>query len=128
MRTSIFLAQLLGPVFFILGTAALVGRQKLRDILSEFIDSPALTYFAGFLGLLAGAALVLSHNIWTRDWRVLITLIGWITITRAFVTLFLPERVGGMGRWLLRHRSAFPLTAFVPILVGAVLSFFGYWS
>jgi uncharacterized membrane protein len=126
MQTSIFLAKLLGPVFCVLGAAILVNPQSFRAILGEFIESRALLYLAGFLGLLGGMALVLTQNVWSSDWRVLITLIGWITVMRALTTIFLPQQVAGMGLWFLRHRAAFPMSALLMIAIGGVLSYFGY--
>jgi hypothetical protein len=35
--------------------------------------------------LIAGMALVLTHNARALDWRLIITLIGWVTIIRADV-------------------------------------------
>jgi hypothetical protein len=59
-----------------------------RSILQDLMRSQALLYLAGFLGLLAGLALVLTHNVWVLDWQLIITLIGWVAIVRAVVIIF----------------------------------------
>jgi hypothetical protein len=59
-----------------------------RAILPEFIRSPTLLYLASFLGLFGGLALVLTHNIWVLACRLIIALVGWVSIVRAVVAIF----------------------------------------
>ena len=126
MSASIFIAQLLGPVLVIAGIALMLREQTFQAILQDFIRSPALVYLAGFLGLIGGLALVLTHNVWASDWRVIITLIGWVAIVRAVVTIFAPQRIVALGSKLLEHRRIFFGAAVVDLIIGIVLSYFGY--
>jgi len=126
MWTSIFIARLLGPIFVIAGTALLVRAQMFRGILQEFIRSPALLYLAGFFGLLAGMALILTHNVWILDWRLIITLIGWVTIIRALVSIFQPRWIVTAGTTIVKHRGIFIVAAATNLVLGLVLSYFGY--
>lgn len=126
MPTSIFIAKLLGPMFVVLGVVLPIKVQMFRGILQEFIGSPALLYLAGFFGLLGGLALVLTHNVWALDWRLIITLIGWITLARALVTIFQPQQIVALGAKLLDHRGWFFGTAAINLIIGVVLSYVGY--
>ena len=51
----------------------------------EFLNSHALIYLAGIITLTAGLAIVLTHNVWAADWRILITVLGWLTRHRRHV-------------------------------------------
>ena len=126
MQTSIFIAKLLGPIFVLVGLAILLRPQMFRDLLQEFLKSPVLMYLAGFLGLLGGLALVLTHNIWALDWRLIITLLGWVSIVRATVTIFQPQQIVSVGSKLLEHRGIFFGAAVIDLVTGLVLSYFGY--
>jgi len=126
MSASIFIAELLGPVFVVVGIALMLREQTFRAILQDFIRSSALVYLAGFLGLISGLALVLTHNVWVFDWRVLITLIGWVAIIRAVVTVFAPQWIVALGSKLLDHRRIFLGAGVVDLIMGIVLSYFGY--
>ena len=126
MQTSIFIAKLLGPIFVLVGLAILLRPQMFRDLLQEFLKSPVLMYLAGFLGLLGGLALVLTHNIWALDWRLIITLLGWASIVRATVTIFQPQQIVSVGSKLLEHRGIFFGAAVIDLVTGLVLSYFGY--
>lgn len=128
MVVSIFIARLLGPVFVLVGLALLTQATTYRAILQDFLRSPALHYLAGFLGLIAGLTLVLTHNVWAADWRLLITLIGWLALVRAVVTMFRPQWMVTLGNAVLEHRNVFPIAAAVDLLLGLVLSYFGYFG
>ena len=128
MQTSVFLAKLLGPMFLLAGVASFSRREAFRVILREFIASPALMYLAAFFGLLGGLALLLTHNVWTPDWRVLITLLGWITLVRALITMFWPQALVWAARGILARPNVFVVATALDILIGAVLSHFGYFA
>jgi uncharacterized membrane protein len=126
MQASIFIARLLGPMFVVLAVALFVKPQMFRTILPELIGSPTLLYLAGFLGLLAGMALVLTHNIWALDWRLIITLIGWLTLARALITIFQAQWIVAAGTAILARRGIFLGAAVANLIIGFVLSYFGY--
>ena len=90
MQASIFVARLLGPMFLVIGIALLTKPEAYRSLLREFVGSAVSMYLAGFLGLTGGLAIVLTHNSWVLDWRLIITLIGWISIIRGVVTMIWP--------------------------------------
>lgn len=126
MPASIFIARLLGPIFVVVGVAILLKPRAFQALLREFTASPVLIYLAGFLGLLGGLALVLTHNFWVLDWRLIITLIGWITMVRALVTIFHPRQIALIGSNLVKNTGVFLGAALIDIALGIVLSYFGY--
>jgi len=128
MPTSIFIAKLLGPLFFVVGIAIPLRAPAFRDLLREFVRSPALLYLAGFLGLLGGVALVLTHNVWVLDWRLIITLIGWVTIVRAVVTIFRPEIIMVIGSKICDSQGIFFGASAINFIIGLVLCYFGYFA
>ena len=94
MATSVFIARLAGPVFLALGLGLLVNPGCYREITGEVLRSKALILYAGLLALPAGLAIVLTHNVWVADWRVVITLLGWLMIASGAA----PHRRAGAGR------------------------------
>jgi uncharacterized membrane protein len=128
MQTSIFIAQLLGPLYLAVGGALLLRAEMFRGILQDFIRSPALVYLAGFLGLLAGTALVLVSNLWVFDWRLLITIIGWLATIRALATIFRPEWIVAIGSKVLDRRPYLLGGGAVNFLIGLVFTYFGYFA
>ena len=93
MQTSVFLARLIGPVMLVVGIAVFANQRAFRDMAEEFLASPALLFLSGLLIMPMGLAIVLAHNVWTADWRVLITLFGWLNAIGGAVRLAAPDTV-----------------------------------
>ena len=127
MSSSVFLARLIGPFFLIVAVSLLINQAQFRTIAEEFMRSPALVFLTGLMILPVGLALVLTHNVWTADWRVLITILGWLTIVSAALRLLAPQQALNMGRRLYAMPNTLYLSAAIWLVVGAILTFFGYF-
>jgi uncharacterized protein YjeT (DUF2065 family) len=104
MSTSVFLARLIGPVMLVIGLAVFTNPRAFRDMAEEFMASRALMFLSGFLIMPAGLAIVLTHNVWTADWRVLITIFGWLNAIGGALRLFGPQFVVKAGHAMLNSR------------------------
>ena len=49
---------------------------------------PPVVYLSGLLMFVAGLAIVRAHNLWTRDWRVLVTLSAWFFLILGLFRMF----------------------------------------
>src|SRR5271156_5420229 len=70
------IARLLGAMLFVSGARILLNGEGYRATADEFLRGVGLIYMSGVMALLGGVAIVNLHNVWTRDWRLLVTLIG----------------------------------------------------
>jgi hypothetical protein len=127
MQSSIFLAKLIGPLFLVMGAGMLINGAGYRAMAEEFLKSRALIYISGLLALLPGLAIVNLHNVWTADWRVIITIFGWLGLIGGVFRLLFPQQVTRVGTAMLASQSYLTVAAIVVIALGAVLSFFGYF-
>jgi cytochrome bd-type quinol oxidase subunit 2 len=128
METSIFLARLLGPAFIVVGAGLLVNRDNSRALAREFLDSPALIYLAGLIALALGLAIVLTHNVWEFRWPVIVTLFGWVSLVAGILRVVFPQVVTRMGEKMLAGDSWLPVSAILYLVLGAWLSFAGYFG
>ena len=126
MTTSFFLARLIGPFALALGLALLVQGSGFRTFASEFMASPALIFLSGIITLPAGLAIVLTHNVWTPDWRVVITIIGWLAIVTGAIRMILPQQAAAKARGLIANPLVPKIGAAVWLAIGALLCFYGY--
>ncbi|MBI4548126.1 MAG: hypothetical protein HY707_09105 [Ignavibacteriae bacterium] len=93
METSIFLAKVIG-LFGAISTLAIIIRYETHLVMEEnAVQSPAVIYLSGFLFLLLGILVTVSHQVWTRDWRVVITILGWLLLAKGLMRIFFPEAV-----------------------------------
>ncbi len=126
MSTSIFLAKLIGPFFLIVAAALLINQSQFRLLTDEFMRSPALVFLTGLIVLPVGLAIVLTHNVWTADWRVLITVLGWLTVFKGAIRLLAPQQTLNVGRTFLAKPNVITIGAAIWLVIGAVLCFYGY--
>jgi hypothetical protein len=126
MTTSIFLARLIGPVALALGLALVIQGSGFRAFATEFMASPALIFLSGIITLPAGLAIVLTHNVWTPDWRVVITIIGWLAIVTGAIRMIFPQQAAAKARVVIAHPALPKIGAALWLAIGVLLCFFGY--
>jgi len=125
METSIFLAKVIGLVSVISTTAILVRYKESLAFEAEAVQSPLFVYTSGFLILILGVLLVVSHSVWTLDGRLVITLVGWLILLKGAGRIFFPNAV----RRLIekkRDNRKFILGEVVVLLVGLYLLYYGF--
>ena len=126
MQTSIFLAKLMGPILALAGLAMLINRKGLDALAEEFLRSRALFFLLGLIDFTVGLAIVLTHNVWVADWRIIITLLGWLLLARGVVRTLAPDQIKPLGTKLLKNQNVMAGSVAVVLVLGLVLSFFGY--
>jgi len=126
MSTSVFLARLIGPVMLVIGLAVFANQRGFRDMAEEFMASRALLFLSALLIMAVGLAIVLTHNVWTADWRVLITIFGWLAAIGGAVRLFGPLFVVKAGRAVLKQPHFTSVAAAIWVVLGLLFCFFGY--
>jgi hypothetical protein len=73
-----------------------------------------------------GSSIVLKHNVWSADWRVLITIFGWLCTIGGAVRLFEPPFLVKTGRAVLKQPLFTPIAAAIWVVLGLLFCFFGY--
>jgi hypothetical protein len=126
MSTSLFLAKLIGPVMLLIGLAVFANQRGFRDMAEEFMASRAMMFLSGIIVMPAGLAIVLTHNVWAADWRVLITIFGWLNVIGGAVRLIGPPFLTQTGRAMLKQPYFISLAAAIWTVLGLLFCFFGY--
>jgi hypothetical protein len=126
MSTSVFIARLIGPVMLVIGLAVFANPRGFRELAEEFMASRALLFLSGLLIMPVGLAIVLTHNVWTADWRVLITLLGWLTAIGGAARLLAPTYVLPIGHAMLNKPYFTLVAAAIWVVLGLLFCFFGY--
>jgi hypothetical protein len=116
----------MGPVLLVVGLAVLANPRGFREMAEEVMANRALLFLAGFIMMPAGLAVVLTHNVWTADWRVLITLLGWLMTIGGALRLFGPLFVVKAGHAVLNWPHFTTLASALWIVLGLLFCFFGY--
>lgn len=128
MTTSILFARFIGPVMMVVAAAMLRDRQAIRDVAEDFMSSPALIYLAGILTLVTGITIVTFHNFWVLDWRLIITVFGYICVVTGIYRMVFPTHVKQLGLWMLGTHPIVRVAAGLNAVIGAFLTYKGFFS
>ena len=127
---TLFLSRLLGLFFLICGLAMLVHKQVFTDAIATASGNPIAMLWISLIISLAGLAMVLAHNVWSKSpVAVIVTLLGWLTLIKGIAYLFLPTRwLEGFFQAVLNCGGyVYIATAFLLVL-GAYLTYEGFKS
>ena len=78
MTPSKLIAGLMGPTLVAIALSTLLKFNSIPEWTELLSRDPALVLLSGVLSFVAGLAIVRVHNIWTLDWPVLVTILGWL--------------------------------------------------
>ncbi|MFA5271103.1 MAG: hypothetical protein WC412_02030 [Candidatus Omnitrophota bacterium] len=126
MENSALLARFIGPYIIVIATGLLFNQKRFRQIMEDFSKNPALIFVTGLLTFVVGLAIVLSHNIWSGDWRLIITLFGWIALIKGAWLIILP---GALDKTMKLYTENFKFVLIpwsVMLLLGIFLTVKGY--
>jgi len=127
MDVSIFLARVLGLYFIIVCLAVLFRFKEIRKTFDEMVSNKANVFFAAFLSLVIGILIVVSHPIFVWDWRLLITLIGYLSLLKGICLLFFPEKMLVFKRAIMSKQHVYYTIIIIFLLIGAYLAYHGFW-
>jgi small-conductance mechanosensitive channel len=126
MQPVVFIARLVGPLFVVLGVGTLLNQTLYADMIGQAILVPVLIYLSGLMAFTAGVAILNGHHAWTADWRVLITIIGWILVIAGIVRIVLPAITAVAAITLYSGPPTMAITGVIVLVLGGFLSFQGY--
>jgi hypothetical protein len=124
---TIFLARLIGLFAVLLSLSELVHKQPMVETANALVRDRPLVLLLSMLGLLAGLAMVLAHNVWSGGaLPVVVTLFGWILLIRGALLLFLPpDAVAGLLDFF-RFEQLFYFYVGIMLVLGLYLTYAGF--
>lgn len=123
MNLSNYLAELWGITIVVVSLALLIKPKRLEKLFTE-VENEATMFFWGIVSLVIGIAMVLAHNLWVRDWRVIITILGWLSLIKGLGTLFLPERM--RKRWPKMKNWQWIMVFVFLLFIGLAITYLGF--
>ena len=114
MGISIFLARFWGSLFIILGLST-IGAKLLGRVI-QYTEDKSITVSTGYITFLLGLATVVAHNLWVADWRISITLLGWVTLFKGIEKIAFPGRINKLAQKFTGQQT---LWGFIIFLIGA---------
>lgn len=120
METSVFLAQFLGIYLIFLSITAFINKRNICIVLENFLETPSLVFFSGWVILTVGILILVAHPIFTWDWRGLITLLGASFLVKGSIQLYSEK----LTRKIVEHaqiKKNYIIILFITLFVGVFL-------
>ena len=125
MSTPILLARIGALVYISVAVGVFVGPAYFRKIVEDFLKSPGASYLGSIMALIIGCLMVAAYNVWTFEWTVLITILGWGGIIKGLLGLMFPETFIDMSKRFLKIKS-FASLGVMSLILGLVLGYYGF--
>ena len=124
MEASVILARAWGLFFLIISLAFIVNKKLYQHLLNA-LGKEGFLYITGFIALFVGVVTVSIYNVWTFDWKGLITLFGWLSIIKGLSRLIWPETVVKSIKQLRVGKYIY-FYVVIMIILGAYLTYIGF--
>ena len=127
MEISHELARLLGIMMIVIYGGYLLNQKFYQQFWQNIADLPVILFLSGFIALLCGLLIIQSHNIWVWDWKVLITLLGWMLILSGITRIVFPKTVLKIAQKLMENSPTFVnIVVGILLLIGFYLTYKGF--
>lgn len=129
MELSLFLAQLFGVYFIIVGLAVLLRPGMMKEIIVSLRGNHVLMILIALAQIVAGAAIAITHSVWSSDFRVVITIIGyWMILEGIFYLLISKKALRKFLGWFM-HPMWYSGGGVIALIFGIALAGigFGWW-
>jgi len=114
MDATIFLARFFGSLFICLGLLSVFAKLLGRTI--KYTEEKAVTVSTGYITFLIGLVTVILHNLWVWDWRISITILGWVTLIKGITKIGFP---GHINKQAQQFKAQQTLWGVIIVLMGA---------
>jgi len=101
MDTSILLARVIGLSMIVLYVSVLKNAHLYKGFIKSITEQPLFLLITGFINLLLGLLILQVHSVWGFDWRVSITIVGWVLFISGIIRLLFPEHAIRFSKKLL---------------------------
>lgn len=127
MQLSKLIAKIASVIYLSASVGAFFGTDYYRKIADDLFSNAGLTYLAGFITVIVGLLIVTYHNRWTKNWTVLITILGWLALVKGIFLITLPQFVQSLSQRMFTDFGSrvFP---YASLCLGLLFAYFGFVS
>lgn len=112
---------LLASALVIVGSSLLLRSRTWITALSGVASHPFTPLASGLYATVMGLVIVLCHNIWVADLRVVVTVIGWLALGSGVLLLMIPEAYSFVLRRVPITPKLVALRGFLRLLLGGAI-------
>lgn len=124
METAITLAKLWGLFLVVIPLSLLLNPKMIKELFSS-MEKEITVYVSGIVCLLLGSVTVFFNNTWQKDWKTILTVIGWLFVLRGLASLFVTPMVAkNCSKMKEKEYTSYIVLAI--LIIGLILAYFGF--
>jgi len=127
MDTSKFIAKILGLSFLSVGIGYMASGKHYRKIFEGFSEPSISTFLFSLVLIVAGMAIVKYHNIWKTNWKIWITIFGWLCLVKGTLFLIFPNFPSSFIHLIEVPDDYYLGAGIINILIGLMFGYFGFF-
>lgn len=125
MDLSLFLARALGLMYLLVGIGMFVSPEHYKRLYKDSMTNTTLLYMGGFMAFLIGFSVVTFHNLWVKDWRSIVTIIGWMALIKGCLLLASPQTIMRYAKYWEKRMQVAKILVFA---LGLILGYYGFFA
>jgi hypothetical protein len=126
--TTRFCARVVGPLMLIIGAVVITRFNDLVLMVPALLQDAPLAFITGIFTLIAGLVLFAAHHHFGSVTAIVITILGGLTIVRGVSLLFAPDLIASFANTFITNSPAVLIAGGVVVLLGAWLSYAGWFA
>ena len=127
---TVFLSRLIGLYMILVSLSMAAHKQATVETITALVHNSPLVFVTAIIAVVAGLAIVLSHNVWSGGaLPVIVTLVGWVTLVKGALLLIMsPEPESSFVLEGLHYEQLFYVYVAIDLLLGVYLTYAGFRS
>lgn len=127
MQLSKLIAKIASVIYLSASLGAFLNPDMFHKVANDLFSNAGLTYLAGFVTVLIGLLIVNYHNVWGKNWTVLITCLGWLALLKGILLIVCPQFVHSLSERMFTDwgLKIFP---YAELGLGLLFAYFGFLS
>jgi len=126
MNIANTLAVLMGSALVLVGITVF-NKPYFNAVMTDLVNSKGLLWLTGLITFVMGTVMVALYNVWSADWRVIVTLLGWLTVIKGAVIVLVPSSMLHLyRRFLSNHLLTY--SGIYAVVLGGLLLFLGLFK
>ena len=121
-----FLAKLWGPAILAVGIGIFVSRSYYVKIYRDLEKDPLAVLLFGMVGMTAGIAHILTHNVWGSFIEGVVSFLGWALLVKGTLFVVAPNFVDKAGNYWV-DKKLISFAGILTLIGGVYLSWVAYF-
>lgn len=127
MDASIIIARIIFVIYLAIALGIIFNPNYYQKAFKKVLNDTTYLLLGGWVATALGGVLVHIHNLWTNDWRILITIISWIILLKGVLLLAMPRFVKYFEGWFSSKGLRLYLVPMI-IILAVIFGYYGFFG